>query len=88
MTLVPYLLVLQRDDLTLLKTRVVAPVLRLKGEPAIAKLLVPLVVLNETLHVSLPEIFAIDRNALRPSAGNVSAIHNDVIRALDMLITG
>jgi CcdB protein len=84
----PYLLVLQRDDLAVLKTRLVAPVLRLAGEPAMAKLLVPLDVENENLHVSLPEIFSIDRSALGPAAGNASELHNDIVRALDLLITG
>jgi hypothetical protein len=84
----PYLLVLQRDDFAVLKTRLVAPVLRLAGEPAMAKLLVPLEVENESLHVSLPEVFSIDRNALGPVASNASNLHADIIRALDLLITG
>jgi CcdB protein len=84
----PYLLVLQRDDLALLKTRLVAPVLRLDGEPVMANLFVPLVVEDESLHVSLPEIFSIDRNALGPVAGNHSALRDEVVRALDMLVTG
>jgi hypothetical protein len=53
----PYLLAVQLDDLSLLKTRLVAPVLRLAGEPAIAKLPVSLDVENKSLHVSLSEIF-------------------------------
>ena len=53
-----------------------------------AKLFVPLVMESEDLYVSLPEIFSIDRNALGPPASNVSDLHDDVIRALDMLITG
>ena len=84
----PYLLVLQRNDIALLKTRLVAPVLRLDGEPAIARLLVPLAVEDEHLYVSLPEMFSIDRNALGPVSSNFSHLHDDVVRALDLLITG
>jgi hypothetical protein len=84
----PYLLVLQRDDLAVLKTRLVAPVLRLDGEPAMAKLLVPLEVEDESLHVSLPEVFSMDRSALGPVVGSASELHNDIVRALDLLITG
>jgi hypothetical protein len=84
----PYLLVLQRDDLAILKTRLVAPVLRLAGDAIMAKLMVPVHVEAEILHVSLPEMFSIDRNALGPVAGNASDLHNEIIRALDLLITG
>ena len=84
----PYLLVLQRDDIALLKTRLVAPVLRLHGEPALAKLFVLLTLEDEELYVSLPEIFSIDCNALGPVTGNASHLHDDIIRGLDMLITG
>jgi hypothetical protein len=84
----PFLLVLQRDDLAVLQTRLVAPVLRLGGEPAITRLFVPIDVENESLHVSLPELFSIDRNALGPVAANVYGLHDEIIRALDMLITG
>jgi hypothetical protein len=84
----PYLLVLQRDDFAVLKTRLVAPVLRLDGEPAIARLLVPLEVENESLHVSLPEIFSIDRSALGPVSRSASELHVDIVRAPDLLITG
>jgi hypothetical protein len=76
----PYLLILQRDDFAVLKTRLVAPVLRLGGEPAMAKLLVPIKIENEDLHVSLPEIFSIDRNALGPVASNASEPDDDSVQ--------
>jgi hypothetical protein len=80
--------VLQRDDLAVLKTRLVAPVLRLVKEPAMSRLFVPIDIEDENLHVSLPEMFSIDLSALGPVASHAPELHDDIVRALDMLITG
>jgi hypothetical protein len=53
-----------------------------------AKLLVSIKIENEDLHVSPPEIFSIDRNALGPVASNASELHANIVRALDLQITG
>jgi toxin CcdB len=84
----PYLLVIQRDMVSALPIRLVAPVMRLPPKSAVTRVMVPVEIEGESLHVSLPELFSIDRAMLGPVAGNLSPLHDDIVRALDLLITG
>jgi hypothetical protein len=84
----PFLLVIQRDAVSGLPTRLVAPVMRLAKEHLLTKLMISVSVENETLYISLPELFAIDRSNLGTYAGNISELHDDIVRAVDMLLTG
>ncbi len=84
----PYLLIIQRDMVSGLPTRLVAPVMRLPSQSVITKVMVPMEIDGESLHISLPELFSIDRNMLNPAVGNLNQLHDDIVRALDLLITG
>jgi toxin CcdB len=84
----PYLLVIQRDMVSDLPTRLVAPVLRLPSKNAITKVMVPVVIEGEDLFISLPEIFSIDNNMLGAVVSNLDKLHENIVRALDMLVTG
>jgi CcdB protein len=84
----PFLLILQRDAVSALPTRLVAPVMRLAQNEVLTKLMIPINVEGELLHIALPELFAINYSSLGSVAGNLGALHTDIVRALDMLITG
>lgn len=84
----PYLLVIQRDMVSALPTRLVAPVMRLQRNGTVTRVMVAVEIEDESLHISLPEIFSIDRAMLGPVVGNLSQLHHDIVRALDMLFTG
>jgi toxin CcdB len=84
----PYLLVIQRDMVSALPTRLVAPVMRLQRTSAVTRVMVTVEIGGESLHISLPETFSIDRTMLGPVASNLSHLHDDIVRALDMLVTG
>jgi CcdB protein len=84
----PYFLVIQRDMVSALPTRLVAPVLRLQRTSAVTRVMVAVEIGGESLHISLPETFSIDRTMLGPVASNLSHLHDDIVRALDMLVTG
>jgi toxin CcdB len=84
----PYLLVVQRDMVSALPTRLVAPVMRLSLKSAVTRVMVPVAIEGESLHISLPELFSIDHTMLGAVVGNLNHLHDDIVRALDMLITG
>jgi CcdB protein len=84
----PYLLIIQRDGVSGLPTRLVAPVMRLTPEAVIARIMVPVDFEDEKLHISLPEMFSIDKGMLGNVVGNLSDLHVDIVRSLDMLVTG
>ena len=84
----PYLLIIQRDMASVLPTRLVVPIMRLAHRNAITQITVPVLFEGESLHISVPELFSIDASMLGPVVGNLNQLHDDVVRALDMLITG
>lgn len=84
----PYLLIIQRDWVEELPTRLVAPVMRLKSGEIVSRVMVGVDIEGESLLIALPELFSIDRNMLGPVVGNVSGLRDDIVRALDFMITG
>lgn len=84
----PFLLVIQRESVSALPTRLVAPVMRLPEAEAVTRIMVPVEFGGERLHIVLAELFTISRSALGPVEGNLVALHDDIVRALDFLVTG
>jgi CcdB protein len=84
----PFLLILQRNAVAALPIRLVAPVMRLARNEVLTKLMIPIKVEDELLHIALPELFAINRSSLGNVEANLSTLHTEIVRALDMLITG
>lgn len=84
----PYLLVIQRDSVSALPTRLVAPVMRLSPTEVVTRVMVPVEVGGDQLYIVVSELFAISRTALGTVEGNVAELHDDIVRALDFLVTG
>jgi hypothetical protein len=84
----PYLLVVQRDHVDSLPTRIVAPILRIDAREVVTKVMVPVEIDGEKLTLSMPELFSMPTRQLGPTVANLSGQHADFVRALDLLITG
>ncbi|WP_394752777.1 CcdB family protein [Crenothrix sp.] len=88
--LVPYLLDVQSDLLSDLATTVVIPLcLAAGGNPSSMTRLMPRLEIKTEYYLALtPQLAGISRKELGAVVDNVSAYRNDIIGALDFLITG
>jgi hypothetical protein len=84
----PFLLFIQRDTLSALPTRLVVPVMRLAARDVIGDVMIAMEIDGELLHAVVSELFTIGRSALGPPVGNQSDRHDEIVRALDFLVTG
>jgi len=87
---VPFLLDVQADVLSVLATRVVVPLYRCEalGPRPMARL-TPVVRFQErTLVAMVPELAGVSRRALGPAVGDLAACRNEIIQAMDLLLTG
>jgi hypothetical protein len=84
----PYFLVMQKDHVSGLPTRIVAPILRLDANEFVTKVMVPVEVDGEKLTLSMPELFSLPTKQLGPAIANLAEQHVDFVAALDRLITG
>lgn len=86
---IPYLLNLQSDLLDPLATRVVAPLVRYASMPKPAQYLNPVFeVRGEPVVMSTAELAGVPTHALGSAVGNLSKCRDDIIRAIDCLISG
>lgn len=86
---IPYLLDVQSDLLDPLATRVVVPLVRLAAAPTPVRHLNPVFeVQGERVVLSTPELAGIPRAALGEKVGNLAQRRDEIVRALDVLITG
>lgn len=87
---IPFLLDVQNDLLSELGTRVVVPVFRrknLKIQPLTK--LTPEVEIQEEQHIlMMPQLAGIPVRELGPVAGSLSNYRNEIISAIDLLVTG
>jgi toxin CcdB len=85
----PFLVVIQSDFLSDLKTRVVAPlVLPEKFGPPVKRLNPTLRVAGRAVVLSAAELAAIHRRELGEDIGNLADSRDEIIAALDFLFTG
>ncbi len=84
----PYFLVVQRDHVDGLPTRIVAPILRVDPLEVVTKVMVPVEIDGEKLTLSMPELFSMPARQLGPTITNLSGQHIEFVGALDRLITG
>jgi toxin CcdB len=84
----PYFLVLQRDDVDGLPTRIVAPILCIDAREFVTKVMVRVEIAGEMLTLSMPELFSLPARLLGPAVDNLASRHDDFVAALDRLITG
>ena len=85
----PYLLDVQSDLLDPLATRVVVPLVRMAAVPSPIRYLNPVFEVDgEKVVMSTPELAGVPRQVLGAKVGNLSARRDDIIRALDVLISG
>ncbi|WP_271410468.1 CcdB family protein [Pseudomonas sp. Q1-7] len=89
-TTIPYLLDIQSDLIADLGSRVVVPLYTvdvMKGR--VLKTLMPLFeVEGNTVVMVTPELAGVSRKALGEQVADLSALRNEIIAALDLLITG
>jgi toxin CcdB len=86
---IPYLLILQAPLFDELATRVVAPLIPLKGFGKPLAHLTPVIsVADESFVVSIAEIAGVPLAALGPKIDSVSESRFEIISALDFLFTG
>jgi len=86
---IPYLLILQAPLFDELATRVVAPIIPLKGfGKRLAHLTPVITVADESFVVSIAEIAGVPLSALGPKIDSVSDSRLEIISALDFLFTG
>jgi toxin CcdB len=84
----PYFLIMQRDAVNGLPTRIVAPILRIDAREFVTKVMVPVEINGEKLTLSMPELFSMSAKQLGPTVANLAERHTDFVGALDRLITG
>lgn len=86
---IPYLLILQAPLFDELATRVVAPLVPLRGFGKPLEHLTPVIsVAGTSFVVSIAEIAGVPLTALGPKIDSVSDKRFDIISALDFLFTG
>jgi toxin CcdB len=85
---VPYIVVLQSDVLRDLSTAIVAPIAKVAAKQAITRINIPVVIEGEKLHVMLQEMGAVPIKQLGMHVTNISAIHADVMLAVDLMFAG
>lgn len=84
-----YLLDVQPDHLDVLATRIVVPLIAAVGGPAVIKGLTPVfTVEGEAWMMITYQLASIERRALGPVLGNLSAEQDRITAALDLLLTG
>ena len=86
----PYLVDVQSDLLSDLRTRVVVPVIKLAGvKKKSIKDLTPIVDIGGTKHLMLiPQLAGVSITELTQSIDNVRAHRDEIIAAVDFLMTG
>jgi toxin CcdB len=87
---VPFLLDVQADVLSVLATRVVVPLYRAEtpGIKPMAQLTPLLRFQGKALVAMVPELAGVPRQALGPAVGDLAASRGEIIRAMDLLLTG
>ncbi len=87
---IPYLLDVQSDLLSALGTRVVVPVFTRKAAPArtMARLTPELSFGGEHLVLMTPQLAGVKAKDLGDPAGDLSAHQDEILAALDLLLTG
>lgn len=89
-TTIPYLLDIQSDLIADLGSRVVVPLYTVDVmQGRVLKTLMPLFeVEGNTVVMVTPELAGVSRKALGEQVADLSALRNEIIAALDLLITG
>ncbi|SDH35040.1 CcdB family protein [Pseudomonas panipatensis] len=85
---IPLLLDVQSDLLASLNTRVVIPLSRGKGLSGISRLMPEVTVDGERLLLLTPQMAGIARRDLGEPVGSLAHLRQDIISAIDLLITG
>ena len=84
-----YLIDVQSDLLDRMSTRIVIPLLPKGGAPQPARRLNPTFEIRGEIHVLVPQFMAaITLGELGPAIANLSAQHDDIRAALDMVFIG
>jgi toxin CcdB len=84
----PYLIILQSDLISGLRSTIVAPLIT-RREISGAPRLNPLVVVNgQEYWLAMHELFAIDRRILGETVASLDAEHDAIIAAIDFLFLG
>ena len=85
----PYLLDVQADLLDELSTRVVVPLIRIEAAGTPLQTLNPVFEIEgQQLVLSVPELSGIALRSLGEKVSNLAARRNDIVAALDLLLTG
>jgi toxin CcdB len=87
---VPFLLDVQADVLSVLATRAVVPLYRAEalGSKPMAQLTPLLRFQGKALVAMVPELAGVPRQALGAAVGDLAVFRGEIIRALDLLLTG
>lgn len=87
---IPYLLDVQADLLSKLETRVVIPLFRHKSTriKPLTRLTPEIEIQGEKYVLMVPQLAGISTKNLGPGVRDLSRYRNDIIAALDLLITG
>jgi len=87
---VPFLLDVQSDVISVLATRVVVPLYRpeVVHSKAMTRLTPTVKVKTKFLIAMVPEMAGIHQRELGAIVGDLSAARNDLIQAIDLLLTG
>lgn len=84
----PFLLVIQHDRITSIRTTIVAPLTRSVGSFEQTRLHVAVDVADVRYVVLMQELAAVPRSILGKSVGSLESSRYDIIAALDLLFTG
>jgi toxin CcdB len=85
---VPYVVVIQSDELRHLNTRLVAPLIAPKSMKFFPRLMPEVVVRNEKLVVDVTNLAALPVKLLDRRIGELSSHRDRIIQALDLVFTG
>jgi toxin CcdB len=87
---VPFLLDVQSDVISVLATRVVVPLYRKESlhSKTMTRLTPVVKVKNRSLIAMVPELAGIHQRELGAIVGDLSAARNDLLQAIDLLLTG
>lgn len=87
---VPFLLDVQSDLLSVLATRVVVPLYRSKAmaSSTITRLTPVVRFKGKTFVAVVPELAGISRRELGAAVGDLAQAREDILRAIDLLLTG
>lgn len=87
---IPFLLDVQSDVVSVLATRVVVPLYRkeIVHSKAMTRLTPVVKVKNKSLIAMVPELAGIHQRELGTIVGDLSAARNDLLQAIDLLLTG